>query len=145
MRNFIILLGILIGFVTNVNAQLKKDGTPDMRYKANKQVYGNSSYSTPSNTYNYNNTNTTYQSGYYRSNGTYVKGHYKTKSNSTNHDNYSTKGNYNPYTGSNGSRAKDYSTGAYNYGKGKTIHTGSRGGQYYINSNGNKTYVPKRN
>ena len=32
------------------NAQLKKDGTPDMRYKANKEMYGNSgsSYSTPS-------------------------------------------------------------------------------------------------
>lgn len=25
-----------------------------------------------------------------------------------------------------------------------TIQTGSRGGQYYINSNGNKTYVKKR-
>ena len=37
------------------------------------------------------------------------------------------------------------SIGAYNYGSGRTIHTGSRGGQYYINSNGNKTYVPKRN
>src|SRR5690606_7498538 len=119
MRNFIILLGILIGFVTNVNAQLKKDGTPDMRYKANKQVYGNCSCSCASKRDNYNNTNATCQSGYYRSNGTYVKGHYKTKSNGTYHDNYSTKGNYNPYTGSNGSRAKDYSPGSYNYGKGK--------------------------
>lgn len=25
----------------------------------------------------------------------------------------------------------------------RTIHTGPRGGQYYINSNGNKTYVPR--
>ena len=25
----------------------------------------------------------------------------------------------------------------------RTIHTGSRGGQYYINSNGNKTYIKK--
>ena len=52
--------------------------------------------------------------------------------------------NYNTYTGSTGSRARDYSSSAYNYGSGHTIHTGSRGGQYYINSNGNKTYVPKR-
>jgi hypothetical protein len=86
----------------------------------------------------------TYVDGYFRSDGTYVPGHYRKSSNSTNHDNYSTKDNYNPYNGSNGSRAKDYSSEAYNYGSGKTIHTGPNGGQYYINSNGKKTYVPKR-
>ena len=59
-------------------------------------------------------------------------------------DNFSTSGNVNTYTGSVGTRAKDYSSGAYNYGGGSTIYTGPRGGQYYINSNGNKTYVPKR-
>ena len=85
-----------------------------------------------------------YQKGYTRSDGTYVQGHYKTNSNRTNHDNFSTLGNTNTYTGSTGSRARDYSSGAYNYGSGRTIHTGSRGGQYYINSKGNKTYVPKR-
>lgn len=90
------------------------------------------------------NTTTTYQNGYFRSNGTYVQGHYKTRSNSTNLDNYSTSRNANPFTGERGSRAKDYSSDAYNYGSGHTIQTGSRGGQYYINSNGNKTYVPKR-
>jgi hypothetical protein len=31
----------------------------------------------------------------------------------------------------------------YNYGQRQTIQTGSKGGQYCINSNGNKTYVPK--
>lgn len=86
-----------------------------------------------------------YQNGYYKpSTGTYVQGHYKTSTNSTNHDNYSTKGNSNSYTGTSGTRARDYSSGASNYGSGKTIHTGSRGGQYYYNSNGKKTYVPKR-
>ena len=85
-----------------------------------------------------------YQSGYSRSDGTYVNGHYKTRSNQTNYDNFSTQGNINVYTGTQGSRARDYSPGAYNYGVGQTIHTGSRGGQYYINSHGNKTYVPKR-
>ena len=87
----------------------------------------------------------THVNGYYRKDGTYVSGHYRSERNSTNHDNYSTSGNYNPYTGSVGSVAKDYSSSANNYGSGKTIYTGSRGGQYYINSNGNKTYVPKRN
>ena len=90
------------------------------------------------------NSSTRYQRGYFRSNGTYVKGHYKTRTNRTNHDNYSTRGNRNSFTGSRGSRARDYSVGAYNYGRGRSIRTGSRGGQYYINSRGNKTYVPKR-
>jgi hypothetical protein len=90
------------------------------------------------------NSSSTYVRGYTRSNGTYVQGHKRSSQNSTNHDNYSTSGNMNPYTGTYGSRARDYSSGAYNYGAGQTIHTGSRGGQYYINSNGNKTYVPKR-
>ena len=90
------------------------------------------------------NSNVVYQQGYTRSNGTYVSGHYKTKANNTNWDNFSTVGNLNSFTGSAGTVARDYSKGAYNYGSGRTIHTGSRGGQYYINSNGNKTYVPKR-
>ena len=83
-------------------------------------------------------------SGYQKSNGTYVDSYVRTSPNSTNWDNFSTSGNSNPYTGSTGYRARDYSSGAYNYGSGQTIYTGPRGGQYYINSNGNKTYVPKR-
>jgi hypothetical protein len=85
-----------------------------------------------------------YVRGYYRKDGTYVQGHYRSEPNHTNHDNYSTSGNINPYTGSVGSTARDYSSEAYNYGGGRTIHTGPQGGQYYINDNGNKTYVPKR-
>jgi hypothetical protein len=38
----------------------------------------------------------------------------------------------------------NYSTPSYSTGSGRTIHTGPRGGQYYINSNGNKTYVKKK-
>jgi hypothetical protein len=93
---------------------------------------------------NFSSNNVVYQKGYTRSNGTYVQGHYKTISNSTNWDNFSTVGNTNSYTGQRGSVARDYSSSALNYGSGRTIYTGSRGGQYYINSNGNKTYVPKR-
>ena len=85
-----------------------------------------------------------YQQGYTRKDGTYVQGHYKTSTNTTNHDNFSTSGNLNTFTGTIGTHARDYSSNAYNYGSGRTIHTGSRGGQYYINSKGNKTYVPKR-
>ena len=90
------------------------------------------------------NINSTYVNGYIKSDGTYVKSHRRSTRNETNHDNWSTVGNTNIYTGTTGSRAKDYSIDAFNYGSGQTIHTGSRGGQYYINSKGNKTYVPKR-
>ena len=86
-----------------------------------------------------------YQRGYTRnSTGTYVTGHYKTRSDRTNHNNFSTRGRSNPYTGCKGYRARDYSSRAYNYGRSRSINRGSRGGQYYYNSRGNKTYVPKR-
>lgn len=85
-----------------------------------------------------------YQRGYFRKNGIYVTGHYKTCSDRTNHNNFSTRGNRNSFTSSRGSRARDYSSRAYNYGRGRMIMTGPRGGQYYINRNGNRTYIPKR-
>lgn len=103
-------------------------------------------YGTSTSFYGVGSTNSSvrYQSGYTRKDGTYVQGHFKTNNNGTNYDNYSAHGNVNSFTGSFGSRALDYSSEAYNYGAGRTIHTGSRGGQYYINSRGNKVYVPKR-
>ena len=85
------------------------------------------------------NSSTRSQRGYYKKNGTFVQSHYKTTTNKTNHDNYSTKGNRNLYTGKKGSKARDYSSNANNY-----IHTGENCGQYYVNSKGKKTYVPKR-
>lgn len=138
MKRLLLLCVSLLFAGITLSAQTKKDGTPDMRFKANKQVYSSSTsgYQTyPS---------VTVQNGYVKSNGTYVEPYYKTNRNATNHDNFSTSGNQNPYTGTTGYRARDYSTKAYNYGRGKQIQTGSKGGQYYINKNGNKTYVPKR-
>ena len=107
-----------------------------------------------------------YVQGYTRSNGTYVQGYYRTSPNSTRNDNYSTVGNVNPYTGAEGTKPADnyYSTSTYSapvqtystittsptyystpsYSTNNTIYTGSRGGQYYINSNGNKSYVRRR-
>ena len=90
------------------------------------------------------NSSVRYQKGYVKKDGTYVQGYYKTNSNKTNHDNFSTKPNRNPYTKEKGLRAKDYSREVYKYGKGKTIQTGPKGGQYYINNKGRKVYVPKR-
>lgn len=41
-------------------------------------------------------------SGHYRQNGTYVQPHYRTSPDNNMYNNYSTKGNYNPYTGAQG-------------------------------------------
>ncbi|MFD2937114.1 hypothetical protein [Spirosoma flavum] len=139
MKKFTLLVLLLLAN-TFAMAQYKKDGTPDMRYNSNRQTYG-SSFSTPS--YSIPNADTRYQSGYER-NGTYVEPSYHTAPNNTNIDNWSTSGNTNPLTGSQGTRARDYSNDATNYGQGQTIRTGPRGGQYYENSNGNRTYVPKQ-
>ena len=145
MKKLVLACLIMLGFAFGANAQNKKDGTPDLRYKANKSVYGGSINSNPSSVYSTGtNSDIRYQSGYTRSDGTSVQSHYKTNNNETNWDNFSTKNNYNQTNGTTGTKAKDYSTDALNYGSGKTIYSGSKGGQYYINSNGNKTYVPKR-
>jgi len=40
--------------------------------------------------------------GYYRSSGKYVAPHYRSDSNHVKYDNWSTKGNSNPYTGKKG-------------------------------------------
>ena len=130
MRNFFYLVAVAIMVSFSANAQYRTSqrsvtsGTSSSSYNVNPSVR--------------------YQSGYTKRNGTYVQPHVKTNSNSTNRDNFSTRSNTNPFTGTAGVRAQDYSSGAYNYGSGQTIQTGPRGGQYYYNSSGNKTYVPKR-
>lgn len=126
MKKLLTLFVAVAATILSANAQYNYGST-----------FGTSNYGTT-------NTNSTYVNGYTKSNGTYVQGHHRSTRNDTNHDNWSTIGNTNIHTGTSGNRAKDYSTGAYNYGTGHTIHTGSRGGQYYINSHGKKTYVPKR-
>lgn len=42
--------------------------------------------------------------GYYRSSGNYVQPYYRTNPNSYKYDNYSTYGNYNPYSSKYGTR-----------------------------------------
>lgn len=48
--------------------------------------------------------NAEYVSGYMKSNGTYVSGYNRSSANDTTSDNYSTKGNINPYTGKAGTK-----------------------------------------
>ena len=81
-------------------------------------------------------------SGYTTSNGTYVSDHQRTRPNDTRNDNYSTIGNANPYTGTYGTKPADsYYVAPTSYSTSIPVYTGSRGGQYYINSNGNKSYI----
>jgi hypothetical protein len=67
----------------------------------------------------------TYVSGYTRSNGTYVSGYIRNATNQTYPLSIRTATVYRQTVNIPSS----------------TIYTGSRGGQYYINSNGNKTYL----
>lgn len=111
MKKVIFTIGILFFGAISVTAQTKKDGTPDMRYKANKQTYGNSystpTYSAPKSTYStptYSTPTTTertynnggqikVQSGYQKSNGTYVAPHLKTTPDNNTYNNYKPKKN----------------------------------------------------
>ena len=45
--------------------------------------------------------------GYYRKDGTYVQPHHRSDPNSNTNDNWSTKGNTNPYTGQQGTKNPD--------------------------------------
>ena len=84
-------------------------------------------------------------SGYYKKNGTYVQPYFRTTPNPTNLDNFSTKGNVNPYTGKPGWVEPDgkYNTLYYNtssYSPQKNLS------EYPINSklpiqNKNRTYI----
>jgi hypothetical protein len=46
--------------------------------------------------------------GYTTNRGTYVQPHQQTSPNGTQYDNYGTRGNVNPYTGSTGTRSPKY-------------------------------------
>ncbi|WP_395092877.1 hypothetical protein ACF3NR_02280 [Vaginella massiliensis] len=107
MKQLFALLAFVV-FSVNANAQLKKDGTPDMRYKANKEMYGNSysspsysspsysspsysspSYSPPKRERNYDNGGSLrVQDGYMKSNGTYVAPHVKSRPDNNTYNNY---------------------------------------------------------
>lgn len=64
--------------------------------------YGSGGYGTGSNSQSHS------VDGYTNNRGTYVQPHQQTNPNSTQYDNYSTRGNYNPNTGSYGTRTPKY-------------------------------------
>jgi hypothetical protein len=74
---------------------------------ATAQLYG--SQSTTSGVYGTgSNPNSHYVQPHSNSNGSYTQGHYQTNPNSTQMDNYGTRGNVNPYTGQVGTRTPRY-------------------------------------
>ncbi len=136
---FLLVLAIL----TAVSARAQYDVYTTPKSSRSSSANSYPTYTLPAQSYNPS-PDVQYNSGYIKQNGTVVNPYYKTKSDNTNWNNLGTEGNVNPFTSQPGTRAKDYTPEALNYGQGQTIHQGSRGGQYYINSNGNKVYVPKR-
>ena len=79
-----------------------------------------------------------YVKSYTRSNGTVVKGYYRTAPNSTNRDNFTTRGNVNPYTGKKGYIKPDnkpYSSNKRlnNYGGSSTARNSTFGKQAPLN------------
>lgn len=76
----------------------------------------------------------TYVSGHYRSDGTYVAPHYRSSPNYTKSDNWTTKGNVNPYTGQAGTRTYD------NYNNSRGYGSSSSYGNSYGNSNRQGNY-----
>jgi hypothetical protein len=70
---------------------------------ANAQNYGNSySYGSGSNSSSHS------VQGHYNNSGTYTQPYQATNPNSTQYDNYSSRGNTNPYTGMTGTRSPRY-------------------------------------
>ena len=97
MKKVLLSIVAISLFSLSTFAQTKKDGTPDMRYKSNKQANSNT-YKTPvSPVYtlpkptqrNYTNGGQyKIQNGYPKSNGTYVAPHLKTKPDNVKWNNY---------------------------------------------------------
>jgi len=69
--------------------------------------HATSNASTKSSSYRYSNPSTTSVHGYTKKDGTYVGSYKRTTENHTKLDNWSTKGNVNPYTGKAGTKDPD--------------------------------------
>lgn len=92
MKKIVFSTAIILAGVTAASAQL---------YGSNRgNSYGG--YGTGSNP------SSQYNSGYTTNRGTYVAPHYQTSPNNTQLDNYGTRGNFNPHTGSYGTRSPRY-------------------------------------
>lgn len=87
----IILTLIVSCLIKTSFAQIKKDGTPDMRFNVNKGMIPPTNYNTmPNNSYrNYpNGGQIRIQKGYLKNNGTYINPHIKTTPDNVQWNNY---------------------------------------------------------
>lgn len=75
-----------------------------------------------------------YVSGYTRSDGTYVAPHYRSSSDNSYNNNYSTRGNINPYTGQRGTNSPTYNDRTPSYNK------NTYGDDMRINTNNSNNY-----
>lgn len=97
MKKSLLIMAIMALLSLGANAQTKKDGTPDMRYRGNKETYGNSystpkSYSQPKTEKNYTNGGQyKVQDGYLKRDGRYVDPHIKTTPDNNTYNNYRPK------------------------------------------------------
>ena len=72
-----------------------------------------------------------YVKGYTRKDGTYVSGYNRSDSNYTVRDNYSYKGNYNPYTGRQGTNYYRNNPTSQYYGTGNNTNSSNTGGSIF--------------
>jgi len=77
-----------------------------------------------------------YVRGYTRSDGTYVAPHYRSSPDSSYNNNYSTRGNTNPYTGERGTNSPTYNDRTPSYNQ------KNYGNDIRIDSNKNYNYKP---
>lgn len=81
--------------------------------------------------------------GYMRRDGTYVQGHYRSSPDASRLNNYSSQGNYNPYSGKTGTvdtyRTPQSFTTPSPSSSG-VCYTGPRGGTYTVTPGGSKNY-----
>lgn len=85
----VILLAVAgVLWAVSAQAQYKNGGSGSYGTGSNPSSHGTSGYTTPQ--------------------GTYVQPHQQTNPNGTQYDNYGTRGNVNPYTGSTGTRSPKY-------------------------------------
>jgi hypothetical protein len=79
--------------------------------------------------------------GYYRKDGTYVKPHYRSSPNRSVSDNYTYKGNVNPYTGEIGHRSYEFINDKRVYKKSKTKKVKVTNRTYFHPSYGTKSKI----
>jgi len=113
MKKFaLILFSIVVGGL-QIQPSFARGGYSSRSYQP--QSYSSPRTYTPRQSYNTPNTNSNYNQsykapgehytrGYQKQDGTYVRGYHATNPNNTRQDNWSSRGNVNPYTGQAGTK-----------------------------------------